>query len=74
MRAHVRLNLRAGAGSDVVRRLPGTKFDFRTFHQELLAEGALPLNLAEERIKRWVALQTGAVLPKLKHSVSLLRM
>jgi uncharacterized protein (DUF885 family) len=33
----------------------GAKFDIRTFHDQLLGSGQLPLDLLESRIKAWVA-------------------
>jgi uncharacterized protein (DUF885 family) len=33
----------------------GDKFDVRAFHDELLKDGALPLDILEPRMKRWVA-------------------
>ncbi|HVG25446.1 MAG TPA: DUF885 domain-containing protein [Thermoanaerobaculia bacterium] len=38
----------------------GAKFDIRAFHDELLGAGALPLDLLEERMDRWVAHQRTA--------------
>ena len=35
----------------------GDKFDIRTFHDELLSNGALPLDVLETRLKAWVARQ-----------------
>jgi uncharacterized protein (DUF885 family) len=35
----------------------GSKFDVRTFHDEILNGGTLPLDLLEERTKKWVAEQ-----------------
>ena len=35
----------------------GQRFDERAFHDELLASGAVPLDLLEKRIKTWVAAQ-----------------
>jgi uncharacterized protein (DUF885 family) len=35
----------------------GAKFDIRAFHDELLKEGALPLNLLEARMDNWIANQ-----------------
>ena len=33
----------------------GPRFDIRAFHDELLGAGALPLDLLEERMERWIA-------------------
>jgi uncharacterized protein (DUF885 family) len=33
----------------------GSKFDVRQFHDEVLDDGALPLDILEKRIKTWVA-------------------
>lgn len=33
----------------------GERFDIRTFHDQILEEGALPLNLMEEKIDAWIA-------------------
>ena len=35
----------------------GDKFDLRTFHDELLANGSLPLSILEDQIKGWIAKQ-----------------
>jgi uncharacterized protein (DUF885 family) len=35
----------------------GDNFDIRTFHDALLEEGALPLDLLEERIDKWIDMQ-----------------
>lgn len=35
----------------------GEKFDIRAFHDELLGQGALPLDVLEPRMRRWVAAQ-----------------
>jgi uncharacterized protein (DUF885 family) len=35
----------------------GAKFDIRAFHDELLKEGALPLNLLEAKMDNWIANQ-----------------
>jgi uncharacterized protein (DUF885 family) len=35
----------------------GEKFDIRAFHDELLGAGALPLDLLERRMDRWMAMQ-----------------
>ena len=33
----------------------GAKFDIRKFHDEVLAGGALPMGVLEERIDSWIA-------------------
>jgi uncharacterized protein (DUF885 family) len=33
----------------------GSKFDIRTFHDELLKDGALPLDLLEDKMNSWIA-------------------
>jgi uncharacterized protein (DUF885 family) len=38
----------------------GEAFDLRAFHDQVLAEGSIPLNLLEARIHSWVASQTPA--------------
>ena len=35
----------------------GDQFDIRTFHDRILEEGALPLNLMEAKIDTWIAQQ-----------------
>jgi uncharacterized protein (DUF885 family) len=37
----------------------GPKFDIRSFHDEVLGAGALPLDVLEERIDHWIAAQKG---------------
>lgn len=37
----------------------GDKFDIRAFHDELLSDGGLPLNILESKMKAWVADQKG---------------
>ena len=38
----------------------GAKFDIKAFHDEVLDGGALPLDLLEARVDRWIAGQMGA--------------
>ena len=42
--------LRARAESDL-----GARFDIREFHEAILSEGALPLNILEEQVDRYIA-------------------
>lgn len=42
--------------ADATREL-GSKFDIRSFHDALLANGALPLDVLETRMKEWIAAQ-----------------
>jgi len=37
----------------------GAKFDIRKFHDEVLGAGALPLDVLEERIDGWIAVEKG---------------
>ena len=37
----------------------GPKFDIRTFHDEILDGGALPLDVLDARVTRWIAAQKG---------------
>jgi len=46
------LTLRARAEQQL-----GDDFDIRAFHDELLGAGALPLDLPEQRMDRWMAAQ-----------------
>ncbi len=41
------------------RRELGAAFDIRAFHDEVLGAGALPLDVLEARIDRWIAAQKG---------------
>jgi len=41
----------------------GAKFDIRAFHDEVLGAGALPLDVLEARIDRWIATQKGEAAP-----------
>ncbi len=36
-----------------------TTFDIREFHDEILKDGAMPLNILEDKIKRWVVAKSG---------------
>jgi uncharacterized protein (DUF885 family) len=37
----------------------GTKFDIRTFHDEMLSGGVLPLDMLDARTNQWIAVQKG---------------
>ena len=41
----------------------GAKFDIKAFHDEMLNGGAMPLDLLQERVERWIKEQ-GAATPK----------
>jgi uncharacterized protein (DUF885 family) len=41
----------------------GEKFDIRAFHDELLKNGALPLDILEERMDDWITRQTQRQTP-----------
>ncbi len=36
------------------KRILSEKFEIKNFHGHLLEDGALPLNLAEDKINRWI--------------------
>jgi uncharacterized protein (DUF885 family) len=42
----------------------GTKYDVRAFHDEILASGALPLDVLEQRVNAWIAAQTSSQSPQ----------
>jgi uncharacterized protein (DUF885 family) len=42
------------------RKELGTKFDIRTFHDEMLNGGVLPLDLLDARTERWIQAQKAA--------------
>jgi uncharacterized protein (DUF885 family) len=39
------------------RQKLGPKFDLKTFHDEILSGGALPLDLLDARVDRWIKAQ-----------------
>ena len=49
------LELRERAGKEL-----GSKFDIRTFHDEMLSGGVLPLDLLDARTDSWIKAQKGA--------------
>ena len=38
----------------------GTRFDLKTFHDEILSGGALPLDVLDARVSRWIKAQLAA--------------
>jgi uncharacterized protein (DUF885 family) len=38
----------------------GSRFDLRAFHRQLLANGPLPLDVADRQVDRWLASQGAA--------------
>ena len=42
----------------------GAKFDIRQFHDQVLDDGALPLDVLEARIKAWIAKRKGVTALK----------
>jgi uncharacterized protein (DUF885 family) len=44
---------------DRARSALGDRFDIRAFHDEILGQGALPLDLLERRIEEWLVGQGG---------------
>ncbi|MBQ4859281.1 DUF885 domain-containing protein [Pseudoalteromonas sp. MMG007] len=42
---------------DYAKKELGDKFDIKAFHTQILIDGALPMPILEEKIKRWVATQ-----------------
>ncbi len=49
--------LRIAAIRARVRKIMGSRFDIRAFHDELLKDGALPLDVLETKMVQWVANQ-----------------
>ena len=50
--------LRIAAIRSKAEKALGAKFDIRAFHDELLRDGALPLDLLEQKMDRWIALNS----------------
>ena len=52
------------------RQQLGPKFDLKTFHDEILSGGALPLDLLEARVDRWIKAQMVTAASMLPHGVT----
>jgi len=48
---------------DRARAQLGSKFDIKAFHDELINGGAMPLDLLQERMERWIKAQTPIAKP-----------
>ena len=48
-----------GCSIPTAKKALGDKFDIRSFHDEVIDSGALPLDVLDERIDAWVAGQKG---------------
>jgi len=46
---------------DRAKRQLGPKFDIKTFHDEILSGGALPLDVLDARVNRWIQAQLTTV-------------
>ncbi len=44
---------------ELAKKELGAKFDVRAYHDEVLCQGALPLDVLEERVKAWLAKKRG---------------
>ena len=44
---------------ELAKRELGTKFDLRAYHDLVLKNGALPMNLLEENVRAWIKQQKG---------------
>src|SRR5262249_28428368 len=47
--------LKISATRSKAKRVLGNQFDIRAFHDELLKDGALPLDLLEAKVDSWIA-------------------
>jgi uncharacterized protein (DUF885 family) len=54
---------------DEARAALGPRFDIREFHDQVLGSGALPLAVLEDKIHRWIRLQTDANASAIKARV-----
>ena len=49
---------------DKAHQTLGPNFDLRTFHDEVLANGALPLDVLDSEVESWIALQEKHLAPR----------
>ena len=49
---------------DRAKQALGTRFDIKTFHDEVLSGGAMPLDLLDARVDRWIKAQAATVAQK----------
>ncbi len=52
--------LRIAALRDRARAVLGTRFDLRRFHDAVLGNGALPLDVLQRQVERWIQAEKGA--------------
>jgi len=48
---------------DKAKAALGPRFDARRFHEEVLRDGSMPLDILDAKIARWIASQNGAATP-----------
>ncbi len=49
---------------DRAKQALGPRFDIKTFHDEVLSGGAMPLDLLDARVDRWIKAQASTVAQK----------
>jgi uncharacterized protein (DUF885 family) len=50
---------------DKTRQTLGPNFDLRTFHDEVLGNGALPLDVLDSEVESWITLQEKHLAPRI---------
>src|SRR5690606_24299168 len=48
---------------DKAKAALGPRFDARRFHEEVLRDGSMPLDILDAKIARWIASPNGATTP-----------